>query len=289
MFSFDIEGREPLPQGDKPTGVFRPVGGDYFATMGIPLIEGRVFAPRDHAEAPEVVVINETLAKRFFPQGDALRGSLRIGYGSDEPAPRRIVGVVRDVKQWGVAAPSPPGFYLPHSQIPFNSMNLVLRTSASANVLTDAVKEQVWALDPDLAVGAVQTFEERLSASIRAPRSRLQLIAAFAVLALCLALLGVYSLVAYSVSQRLTEVGVRMALGASPRDVVRLFVSNGAGWSFLGIAIGLVAALGLTRVLSSFLFQTSTTDPLTFAAVIVLVGGSALLACYLPARRALAG
>lgn len=286
FFSFDIEGREPFPAGEKPSGSFRPAGWNYLQMMGIPLLKGRQFTPQDDAGAPLVVIVNQTLAQRFFPDQDPIGQRLLIGYGAGEIAPREIVGVAADIKQFGLGRGAPPAYYVPHQQVPFRSMNLVLRTAGDPAPAAELVRSRVREMDAELALSNIQTLDERLYQSLSRPRFMTLLSGSFAALALLLACLGVYGLMSYSVVQRTGEIAVRMALGARQKDVLRIVLRQGALLLFAGLALGSLGAFAVSQLLASFLFQLSPGDPATVAAVVLLLSAVALLASYLPARRA---
>ncbi len=284
-----VEGRPDSAPGMTVTWAL----GDYFSTMGIPLIKGRFFTPEDHIGSQPVAVINEATAKLLWPGGDAL--GKRLGH----PFPnmmRTVVGIVGDVNDGPLGSKPGPHFYLPYLQLPDDyieygnliiPLNLVLRTSTDPASLTSAVVAQIHSLDPQLAVAKIRTMEQGMASSIAAPKFNTFVLGLFAFLALFLATIGIYGVLAYAVAQQSHEIGIRMALGAQRRDVMRLILVQGARLALVGVAIGLLAAFGLTRLMSSLLFGVSATDPLTFAAVATVLVAVALLACYIPARRAM--
>ncbi|MEE8587172.1 MAG: ADOP family duplicated permease, partial [Acidobacteriota bacterium] len=282
FFVFDIEGREPFARGEKPSGSFRPATFDYLQMMGIPLLQGRYFTQQDDANAPLAVIVNRTLALRFFPDQDPIGQRLLIGYGSGEILPREIVGVVADIKQFGLGRGAPPAYYVPHRQVPFRSMNIVLRTVGDPAPVAELVRSRVRELDPELAVSNIQTLEQRLYSSLSRPRFISLLSGTFAALALILACLGIYGLMSYSVLQRTGEIAVRMALGARRRDVLRMVLRQGALLLLAGLALGSLGAFAVSRLLASSLFQLSPGDPLTVAAVVLLLSLVALAASYFP-------
>jgi putative ABC transport system permease protein len=251
-------------------------------------LKGRDFTERDGLKSAPVVIINETLAKRFFPDEDPVGKHIRptIGVDEDEPLMREIIGVVGDVRHKSLSEESGPEVYVPHAQIPFDFMTLVARTENNPRAIIPAVQEEVRALDKDLPVYEFTTLDEYVANSLAQPRFNTMLLAIFAALALALTAVGLYGVVSYSVAQRTHEMGIRMALGAKPSDVLRLVVGQGMVLALIGIGIGLVGAFLTTRVMASLLFGVSTTDPLTFTLISVILIGVALGACFVPARRA---
>jgi putative ABC transport system permease protein len=259
----------------------------YFRTLGVPLLAGREFAEADTPGARPAAVVNETMARAFFPGRDPVGGRIKIG-GSDRPQNQYmdVVGVVADVKYRGLAEAAAPALYIPHAQAPFDSMYVVARASGDPAALVGGVRAEVWAMDRDLPLSQVHTMDQLLSETVAQPRFRTLLLALFSGVAALLAAVGIYGVMAYTVSQRTHEIGVRMALGARPRDVVRLVVGKGMALALVGVAIGLPGAFLAGRLLSGLLFGVGPSDPATFAGVTVLLTFVALLACYLPARRA---
>ncbi len=267
--------------------------GDYFSTMGIPLIKGRFFTPEDRIGSQPVAVINEETAKLLWPGENAL--GKRLGH----PFPnmmRTVVGIVGDVNDGPLGSKPGPHFYLPYLQLPDDyieygnliiPLNLVLRTSTDPASLTSAVVAQIHSLDPQLAVAKIRTMEQGMASSVAAPKFNTFVLGLFAFLALFLATIGIYGVLAYAVAQQTHEIGIRMALGAQRRDVMQLILVQGARLALAGVAIGLLAAFGLTRLMSSLLYGISASDPLTFAAVAIVLVAVALLACYIPAYRAM--
>jgi predicted permease len=293
-----IEGRPLPPPGQGEGGIFRVARPNYFQAMGVPLQAGREFTDRDTPDAPRVVIINETLARKQWPSANPLGQRITLDDPRDATQPVRwltIVGVVKDVKQgsW-MEAPSNE-FYLPFQQEAdfyggtagrFTSMTLVMRTSVAPESLAKAVQETVRKVDRNLPVSSVVSMEQVVADTLWQQRFNLQLIGLFATLALVLAAVGLYGVMSYSVTQRTHEVGLRMALGAGQRDVLTLLVGQGMKLALLGVGVGLLIALALTRLMTNLLFGVSATDPLTFALVAVSLMLVALLACWIPARRA---
>ena len=282
---FAIEGRPLPPPGERPGAVYRIVRPHYFQTMGATLLEGRDFTERDNESAPGVVIINETFARRHWPNEDPIGKRIRIAI--DESGPREIVGVVKDVKQRDWTAEPQPEMYLPHFQAAApRYLTLVVRADSNPLNLAAAVEGEVWAIDKNLPVSEVRSMEEVIAASIAQQRFNVLLLGIFASVALILAAVGIYGVMSYSVTQRTQEIGIRMALGAQTSDVLKMVVGQVMKLVAIGIGAGLIGAFLLTRLLSSLLYQVSATDPVTFAVIALVLTSVALLACYLPARRA---
>jgi predicted permease len=263
------------------------VSSRYLETMNIPLLLGRQFSERDDERAPRVGIINQTLARRIWPDENPLGKRLAWKVGRDAKETVEVIGVARDIKGRDLLeAANPPMLYLPLLQNYNPSLVLHMRASGEPEQFTAALRREVSALDRNLPVYSIQPLEEHLSATLTPQRLFASLITSFGLLALLLAGVGIYGLLAYSVTQRTPEIGVRMALGAQTGAVLRLVVMQGMKLALLGLGIGLVAAAGLARLLKVFLFGVSALDPLTFAAAALLLAGVALLACYFPARRA---
>jgi putative ABC transport system permease protein len=286
-WDFQIEGRAPFAPGDQNSADRRVVNGDYFRVMNIPLRRGRSFDERDRKEAPQVLVVNDTFARRFFNGEDALGKRIVFGGGPAGGTAREIVGVVGDVRHAGLEEPATPEFYVPFTQVLTNRLTVVARAASgdTANVAT-ALRGVIRQTDKDSPIWNVRTMEELLAASVAKRRFNMILLGGFASVALLLAALGIYGVISYSVTQRTHEIGVRVALGAQPRDVVRMILSQGMRLTLLGVGLGLVGAFALTRVMSGLLFGVSATDPATFAGVALLLAGVAFVSCLLPARRA---
>jgi len=253
---------------------------DYLRTMSIALLSGRQFSERDNQAAPRVAMINQTMARLLGP-GEAI--GKRFSFRGAE---REVVGVVADVKHFRLNTDVRPEAYLPLKQAPLPFASVVLRASSEPAALAAAARQAVWSVDRDLPISNLKTMEQVVADSIAEPRFRALLVNAFSALALLLTIVGLYGVIAYSVNQRVPEIGLRMALGAQSQDMLRLVLGQGLKLTLTGIAIGLLGAWGLTRVLSSFLFSVSVTDPPTFVLMSALLIVTALLACYLPARRA---
>jgi putative ABC transport system permease protein len=287
-FSCDSFARDdrPVPQGQEPCAEYRSISSGYFRSMGIELLSGRAFSERDRVEAPAVAMINEAFAREFFPGEDPL--GRRITSDTGKRVSREIVGVVRDIKHFGLDSEARPELYVPYTQDPWpRAMTIVLRTGADPSSLMAGVRAEVSALDKDLPVLNVRTMEQLVERSVSTSRFRAYLIGLFAALALILSSLGIYGVMSYAAGQRTHEIGIRMALGAGRRDILTLVLGQGVALTMIGIGIGVAASLGLTRVLQSMLFEVSATDPYTFAGVSILLFLVAVLACLLPARRAM--
>lgn len=282
-----IEGL-PLPgPGEFPHPDRHAISAAYITAMGIPLLRGRDFSDSDNKTAPEVALINSTMARRFWANGDPIGKRFLWGHPDKEEKWVTIVGVVADTKLYGLDNPARLEVYSPYRQRPSTNMNLVVRSAVDPTSVTASIRAAVAAIDKDQPIFAVHTMQELVNDSISTRRLTLVLLGIFSALALILAAIGIYGVMAYSVALRTQEIGIRMALGAQRQDVLRLVLGQGARIAFFGVAIGLAAAAALARLLSSLLFSVSARDPLTFAAVAVLLAAVALLACYVPARRAL--
>ncbi|HET8644872.1 MAG TPA: ADOP family duplicated permease, partial [Vicinamibacteria bacterium] len=287
--SFEVKGRAPLPPAQQPSMQVRVVTPDYFDTMGIPLLRGRVFERRDVEGAAPALVISETAARRYFPGQEPLGQFITLGWGRGEGRPRvggEVVGIVGDVKDSGLDREQPPECYVAHGQMPVSTMDVVLRTGLSPRSLVPSVEKTVHALDPELPVARVATLEEVVARSISEPRFYVLLLGCFAGMAVFLAALGIFGVMSYAVAQRSREIGIRVALGARPADVLRMILRHAAGLVAAGVLAGLLGSLALSRTIRSLLFELSATDPATLGAMAVVLAAVALLASYLPARRA---
>jgi putative ABC transport system permease protein len=262
--------------------------GEYFSTMKIPLRQGRNFSAPDFAEkAPLVGIVNEAMVREYFPNEDPLGKRVRWAR-NPQVEWITIVGVAGDVKHFGLDLPDSPALYSPYTQInPWKRwMTFVARTQSEPAALAAAVKQQIWKIDSQLPVSKVKTMNEVAAASFAARRFNMLLLAIFAGLALVLAAVGIYGVMSYTVTQRTQEIGIRMALGARAGDVLSLIIKNGMVLTLLGVVLGLAGAFGLTRLLTTLLFGVKPTDTVTFITVSIVLIFVALLACYLPARRA---
>jgi predicted permease len=280
---FAPEGRAIDPNV-RTSAAFFGVSPDYFETMGIPIVRGRAFNERDNEHAPTVVVINETMAAKYWPGEDPIGKRMQLKY-NNSPA-REIVGIVSDVKQKALTDRAPAQMYAPFAQAPWPFLTAVAQTTASPEMAAGSMRQALTRLDPEQAAGEIRTVDEFLARSIATPRFTAILLGAFATLALLLAGFGLYGVMAYSVAQRGREIGIRMALGARSSDVRSLVVTQAVRLGAAGLVIGVAGALAVTRVLNSLLFGVTASDPLTFASVSAALIAVLLLAAYLPARRA---
>jgi len=283
--SFQVEGRAPYKPGEEATADYTVAGGDYFRTMNIALLRGRVFTDQDTANTAQVMVVSDAFVKRYFPNEEPI-GRRIVFDGSDKTA-REIVGVVADVRRNGLDVDVQPEMYVSYLQSPERRLSLVMRTDArDASQLTQAARAEVKAFDPNQIIWRVQTLEQLLGTSVAPRRFNMMLLGIFAAVALVLAAVGLYGVMSYSVSWRTHEIGIRMALGAKRADVLRMVVRQGMMMTLIGVAIGLAGAFALSRVIAGLLYGVSARDPLTFADVSVVLLGVAMLACLIPARRA---
>ena len=282
IHGFSVEGRAAASSADQLVAHWRAVTPDYFDIMRIPLLAGSLFSDRDDQRGRKVVIINQSLARRYFPDADPV--GRRLTVAGDET--RVIAGVVGDVRQRGLATEPEPEMYVPYHQHPLNYMALVVRTGTESESLAASVRRLVLTLDPEQPVFNVRSMEQVVDQSVAGARFQTLLLGLFAALAVLLAAVGLYSVIAHSVSERTREIGIRMALGAQARDVLRLILGRGLRLALLGVALGLVAATGLTRLIRSLLYGVSANDPLTLVAISMLLTLVSLLACWIPARRA---
>ena len=295
---FWIGNRQRPAQADMLWSLFYPVSAGYLKAMSIPLLDGRFITDQDTEKTARVVVVDEALARGVFPGEDPVGKQLTIQGLGDIPDMRcEIVGVVGHVKHWGLDSDATQTIqhqlYLPFDQVPdqfvkmlAQGVTLLARTNSDPMAMASSVQTQVNAVDKDQPVNNIMSMEQIISASISQQRFSMLLLGIFGAVALMLAALGIYGVMSYSVTQRTNEIGIRVALGASQSDVLKLVVGQGMTLALIGMGIGLAAAFGLTRLMASLLFGVSATDPLTFASIALVLAGVALLACYLPARRA---
>jgi putative ABC transport system permease protein len=289
--AFLIEGR-PVPKaGEGPSANFEPVSADYFRTVGAQVIRGRQFSAQDDPDHPGVAIVSEAFARRFFANEEVLGQRIQPGppgriWDGKKLTSFEIVGVARNVKSAGLQAESEPTFYLPAAQAPLQDMSILVRTQTDPRTLVGAVRQTVWSIDPDQPITNVNTLETIVSNSVAQPRLNMMLMGLFGALALILAAVGIYGLLSYAVTQRTQEMGIRMALGAGSIDVLRLVLKQGMLLALVGEAIGLAGAFALTRLIRGLLFGVTPTDIPTFVAVAVVLNIVALLASFVPARRA---
>jgi putative ABC transport system permease protein len=283
--SLMVEGYPALPPGQAPMVYNNVITPDYFRTMGIPLLIGRDFNDGDTGDSMSVTIIDERLAREYWPNESPIGKRITLGPPEDKEPWYTIVGVVGAVKNESLNLTGRKAVYAPHAQNSTDDMSLAIRARNPEN-LAPAIQRQVKAMNPDLPIINMRKMTEVISDSIWQPRLYAILFGVFAAVALALASVGLYGVIAYSVSERSREIGIRMALGAQQRDVLKLVVAQGMTLTLIGIGVGLAAALALTRLMRSLLFEVSVTDPLTFSGLAALLSVVALLACYLPARRA---
>jgi putative ABC transport system permease protein len=285
---FEIEGRlaadGPAAGKQRQPANYRAVSPDYFRAMGTPFIAGRTYTDEEAWRKPSAVIINQTLARRHWPNENPVGKRLKIG-GSNSPW-LEIIGVAVDAKENGLTADVSDGLYLPYVASAAPAMTLVLRTDTDPLSLVSAATAEIRRVDAEQAVSGVNTLSGLLDEATAQPRFNTALLALFALLALLLAAIGIYGVIAYAVTARTQEIGVRMALGAQSRDVLRLVIGQGMKLALFGIALGLGGAWALTRLMKSLLFEVSPTDWLTFVGISALVTLTVLLACYIPARHA---
>lgn len=281
-----IDGRTPLPGENFINADERIVGGHYFQAMEIPLLQGRLFNEHDNAAAPSVAIIDEYMAQQFWPNESPIGKHFRHGTLTAAGQLIEIVGVVGRIKQYTLDADSRIALYMPQTQNPTRGMDVVLRSSTEPTALTAAVKDQLRALDPNLPLYDVHTMSQRVDESLAGRRFSMMLLGLFASLALALAAIGTYGVMAYLVNQATREIGIRMALGATQQNILSLILRKGMALALSGVALGLAAAFALSQLLRSQLFGINATDPATFAAIAILLAGIALFASYIPARRA---
>jgi putative ABC transport system permease protein len=281
------EGQPDVPLPQRPFIDIEAISPLWFQTMRVPLLSGRPFSDADNGQAPKVVIVNQTFARRYWPNQNAIGKHIIVGRG---PAPSEVVAVAADVKNKGLAQEPQAQLYLPFAQLPWGNMNLLVRTSVEPHSAASAVRAQISAVDPDQPVTNIQTAEELVDASRAQPRSTMFLLGAFSATALVLAIVGLYGVLSYSVAQRQQELGIRLALGAERSDILRMVVSQGLTLTVAGVALGLgsavVLSIALPHAISGMLYKISTHDFITFSVAPLAFMGIALLASYLPARRA---
>ena len=287
---FVIDGHPPVAVGGEPDVQTLSVMGDYFRVMQIPLRAGRDFTPLDREGQPLVAIVSEEVVREFFPHENPIGARIHWARETEPPQWMTVIGVVADVKHSGLDQPVDPAVYTPFPQsneIWRSFMTLAIRTGAVSSGLVEEVKKQVWSLDSRIPVNDVHTMDELMAVSLAQQRFNMLLLGLFAALALVLAAVGIYGMMAYRVGQRMHEIGIHIALGAQRRDVLRLVLVDGAKLACFGIAIGIASAIALTRLMTSLLFEVKPTDPETFAVVVIVLAIVALAACYAPARRAM--
>jgi predicted permease len=284
---FTIEGQ---PQGAGQDANSRQASVGYMETMGMKLRQGRFFNEHDDAQAQPVAIINETMARQYWPGENAVGKRFKLG-GTDSTRPWvTVAGIIGDVKEMGLEAPAKAEFFFPYQQMPETLWNmprdLTVRTTGNPLSLVAAVRQAIWAVDPAQPVSNIRTMNDIVGEEVAQRRIGMTLLAAFAALALLLSSLGIYGVLSYAVTQRIQEIGIRMALGAGRKDVLRLVMADGLRLATAGVAIGLGVSFALTRLMTGLLFGVTASDPITLAGVTLLLTAVALLACYIPARRA---
>ena len=287
--SFTVEGWPPPKPGQEPTLETRVATPGYFQTMGIPLLRGRLFTAQDDERAPQVALISESAARKFFPNENPIGRKIRLGWGRGKDKPNvggEIIGIVGNVRQLGLDVEADPEIYVPHAQVANNSMEIVVRADVPPSTLSGAVRSEVRRLDADLPIARIDTLESVVAESISRPRFYMLLVAIFAGVALLLAAVGIFGVMSYSVAQRTRELGIRIALGAGRGALRRLVVGQAMTLAVGGLAIGLVGALLLSSALEKMLFNLTPTDPATFTSVAAVLFVVALVASWLPARKA---
>jgi putative ABC transport system permease protein len=284
MIGIRAEGQPARPSDQSRSVPSISVSAGYFRAMGIPLVQGRTFTEQDDAHAPKVAILNKTMAHEFFPNENPIGRRIMVGQGANALA--SVVGVVGDVRNRGLDAQPQAAFFVPFSQSPDSTMEVALLTAVEPTSMTAAVRNAVAATDPEQPVFDISTMDERLAVSVAPQRFNVLLLASFALLAMLLAGVGIYGVVSYTAVQRTHEVGVRMALGAQPRDVLKLILAQGIALLLIGVGVGLIGAFLLTRFLAALLYAVRPTDSATYAAVSLLLAMVAIVACYIPARRA---
>jgi predicted permease len=284
-FPFVIEGR-PADSERSPVAEFAGISPDYFEILGTPLMQGRVFLDSDEPKSQPVAIIDQTLANRYWPGENPLGKHIQLFQANPQNPWITIVGVVGDMKSDGFDAPTAPHIYLPAFQGPPYASVLFLRTHANPGTLGDQIRAAVQSIDSSLPLFGVRTMDEVISRSMAERRFALEILAIFAGVALLLAAIGIYGVMSYTFSRRIHEIGIRVALGAQRIDILRMALGEGMRLVVLGLVAGLIGAVALTRFLRSLLFSVTSTDPLVFASIAVLLAGVALFACYIPARRA---
>jgi putative ABC transport system permease protein len=278
---FTVEGRPPVTIDQAFGADFRRVNRDYFQALNIPLLRGRSFTEQEVEQSSKVLLVSQQLVSSVFPNEEPIGKRLLLMMGGD---PWEIIGIVGDIRHYSLDTEPFAAMYMPTRQTGRN--NLVVRVQGDPLNLAGAIRREVQAIDPDQPVAAIKTMNDWIDTSVATPRYYTVLLALFAGVALLLASTGIYGVMSYTVAQRTHEIGVRMALGARRLDVLKLVVRQGMGLVVIGVILGLLAAFGLTRIMSSLLFGVTAKDPVTFAAVAVVLTLVALVACYVPARRA---
>jgi putative ABC transport system permease protein len=280
---FLIEGRQNNSTDAKPTAELNVITPEYLSVLGIPLFSGRNFDHHDHPESQKVALINQSTAQRYWHNEDPVGRRISFDNGKTWT---QIIGVIGDVHEHGLDVPANDFIYLPFTQYPQNGPALMARTQGDPMAVARAVVQRLYEVDPNQPAGRIQSLEQYRADSIAAPRLTANLLGLFALLALAIAAAGIGGVMALAVSQRTHEIGVRMAIGARPAEIVRMILSQGMSLALVGVGLGVASAFALTRAVKSFLFGVTPNDPATFLAVAAVLAAAALAACYLPARRA---
>jgi putative ABC transport system permease protein len=278
-----------LPEGQRPGAPVRIIATDYFKTTGIPVRTGRVFDDRDQFTSTPVVIVNERFVQKFFPGQNVLGKKIQPGFSADDTGEkwREIVGVVANVKHLSLKNDDSPEMYLPRTQIPISVMSLVVRTALSdPTAITTSIRKELAAMDATIPLTSVRVFDEYISRSLARPRFNTLLLSIFAGTALILTAIGIYGVLAYSVAQRTSEIGIRIALGAGKSSIFRLIVGQAMTLVGISLVVGLAGAFAATRLLNSLLFGVGASDPVTFGGIVLLVSVVAFVAAWVPARRA---
>jgi putative ABC transport system permease protein len=281
---FEIVGRPPAPRGEGPVTDVRVIAHDYFRAMGIPLVRGRLFRAGDPGELKGRVIVNETLAAKYWPGEDPIGKRVRISWGDN--VEDEIIGVVGDVRMADLETDPRPTIYWPYPRVAYTAMTITVRAQGDPTAIMNSAVRVIRERDPQLAVSGVRTLDEVLAVSLAERRITMLLIAVFASAALLLAAIGIYGVIAYSVTERTQEIGIRMALGAARHNVLRMVVGQAMALAAVGIGAGALLAILLTRALEGMLFEVKAADPVTFASVAAVLAAVAALASYIPGRRA---
>jgi putative ABC transport system permease protein len=282
-----VEGMALPKPGSLPHPDVHVVSPAYVSALGVQLLRGRTFTDTDNKAAPRVAMINARVARQYFPTRDPIGRRFMFGYPSSQRPPEwvTIVGVVGDTKLYGLANPGRLEIYVPFRQTVTGSMTLVVKSATDPAALTSGIRGVIASIDKDQPVFAIATMKQLVRDSVSTRRITFIVLGSFSALALVLAAIGIYGVISYSVAQRTQEIGIRMALGAKPGDVLRMVIAQGAKLAGAGVVIGIVASLGLTRLMTNLLFSVSSSDPATFAAMAIALALIAMLASYIPARR----
>jgi putative ABC transport system permease protein len=283
--AFEIQGRPPAAAGEGPSANYRVASPGYFAAMGIPLVRGRGFSDRDATDAPKVAIVDQAFVNRHFPNEDPIGRGIDIGNGTD--GFYEIVGVVSDIHQAALSEAPEPTMYVPYRQDVFSQMWILVRTEGDPAALSPLIRQTLQAADPSVAAALMSPLRDVITNSVGQERFSMLLLGLFALIALFLASVGLYGVVAYSVSQRTQEIGVRMAIGAQGRDVMTMIVGGGMKLTLIGVAIGIAGALALARLVSTMLYEVTPFDPISYTVTPLVLLLVAMLACYFPARRAM--